>query len=165
MLPCVTYSLTLFGWFWNGGFQNVPYFCVFVKCTIQDGPKVDVLLIAFLYVYGWNFGRVLTNTGSFLMKLILLSPLGVNEISLPNFCVLWKRGFILHSYPTHISNCKQNFKCSNFTPEALNNLSITSEKPYCGAINYFYDVIEYICRESPCFAHSREGSPLCINVL
>jgi len=29
-LPYVAYSLTLFGWFWNGGFQNVPYvFCFF----------------------------------------------------------------------------------------------------------------------------------------
>jgi len=68
----------------------------------------------------------------------------------------------------HISavvNKMANFKCSNFTPEAVNNLSVSSEKPYCGAINYFYDVIEYICRESPCFAHSMEGSLLCINVL
>jgi len=39
-------------------------FFVFLKCAIQGGPKVDVLLIAF-YIYGWNFGRVLTNTGSF----------------------------------------------------------------------------------------------------
>jgi len=26
-------------------------FFVFLKCTIQDGPKVDVLLIAFLYLW------------------------------------------------------------------------------------------------------------------
>jgi len=29
-LSYVAYSLTLFGWFWNGGFQNAPYvFCIF----------------------------------------------------------------------------------------------------------------------------------------
>jgi len=39
-------------------------FFVFSKCTIQGGPKVDLLLIAYLHLW-LKFGRVLPNTGSF----------------------------------------------------------------------------------------------------
>jgi len=45
-------------------FRMYRTFFVFLKCTIQGGPKVDVLLIVFLYLW-LKFGRVLTNTGSF----------------------------------------------------------------------------------------------------
>jgi len=48
---CRTWPITLFGWFWSGGFQNAPYVFVLLKCTTQGGPKVDVLLIAFLYLW------------------------------------------------------------------------------------------------------------------
>jgi len=39
-------------------------FFAFLKCAIQVGPKVDVLLIAFLHLW-LKFCEVLTNTGSF----------------------------------------------------------------------------------------------------
>ena len=52
-------------------------FFVVLKCTVQGGPKVNVLLIAFLQLgYGWNFEtvywQILGRSGK---KIILLSSL------------------------------------------------------------------------------------------
>jgi len=52
-------------------------FFVFLKCTIEGGPKVDVLLIAFLYLWlkFWE-GIDKYRSGK---RMILLSPLVLNE--------------------------------------------------------------------------------------
>jgi len=52
-------------------------FFVVLKCTVQGGPKVEVLLIAFLQLsYGWSFKtvcwQILGRSGK---KIILLSSL------------------------------------------------------------------------------------------
>jgi len=50
-LPYVVYSLTILVDFETVVFRMYRTFFVFLKCTIQGGPKVDVLLIAFLIIW------------------------------------------------------------------------------------------------------------------
>ena len=55
---------------------------VVLKCIVQGGPKVDVLLIAFLQLgYGWNFETVYCQLlGRSGKKIILLSSLRYSQI-------------------------------------------------------------------------------------
>ena len=65
-------------------FKMYSRFFVVLKCTVQGGAKIDVLLIAFLQLgYGSNFETVgysiLTDTvGRSVNKIILLSSLIIN---------------------------------------------------------------------------------------
>jgi len=56
-------------------------FLVFLKCTIQGGPKVDVLLIAFFIFMAEIFGgywQILDRSGK---EIILLSPQSISRLS------------------------------------------------------------------------------------
>jgi len=62
-------------------FKLYSRFFVVLKCTVQGGPKVDVLLIAFLQLgYGWNFETVYWQIlGRSSKKIILLSSLMLRD--------------------------------------------------------------------------------------
>ena len=71
----VAYSLTFFGWFWNDGFQNVPYvFCIFKMYNTGWAKSRRALVCFFIFmaeILG-GYWQILQPSGK---KIILLSPL------------------------------------------------------------------------------------------
>jgi len=86
-------------------FKMHSRFFVFSKCSVKCGPKVDVLLIAFLQLgYGWNFEmvhwQILGRSGK---RIIVLSSLLWLELSHSNVTRVVSPSFStwLGSYPSH----------------------------------------------------------------
>ena len=71
----VQLALTLFGWFWNGSFQNVPYvFCIFKMYNTgwaKSRRALDCFFIFMAEILG-GYWQILDRSGK---KIILLSPL------------------------------------------------------------------------------------------
>jgi len=80
-MPYVVYSLTLLDWFWNGGFQNVPYVFSIFKMYNTGWDKrrraLDCFFIFMAEILG-GYWQILDHSGK---KIVLLSPLLLIDIN------------------------------------------------------------------------------------